>query len=494
MAPAATKAKNPAADNDAAILAALAKLGSKSVQDDSLIFQGTKFVLPEHFGGNVAPAITFLENWKKRQEESFGFTREFPYRPLDGAAAFERAMKRVFGTSGIGKAQETFFGRQPPRLISVATGPHTQLQVPWGQIEFSPLKATFYLGNIRTKEQGNIFQIAVEAPLLYRAQVEGFFQIVEEELRERSIYRGKAVIGCESPSFIDTAKIDPDKVVYSETVQTQLATNVWSLLRYSDSMRKNGIPLKRAFLVEGPYGTGKTLAGRLTAKEAVENGWTFILARPGKDDLTDVLQMAQLYSPAVIWYEDIDVIAKGESDTQISQLLDALDGVTAKGTEILAGFTTNFAGRIQKGVLRPGRLDAVIHIGPMDDAAIEKLCRITIPVERQGQVDYASVCKVFTSETWRLPSFVGECVKRAMSFSIARNRGQLGTINTDDLINAAIGLGDQVALMDAAAEGVKVPDLTKALGAVVAGGLNGARFMDEDDEFLRLELGNHTAA
>jgi transitional endoplasmic reticulum ATPase len=491
----ATKTKDPAAENEKAILATLARLGGKSVKDDDLIFEGSKFILPGHFGGNVGAAIKFLMDWQQRQDEMFAFSREFAYRPMDGAAAFERAMKRVFGTSGIGKAQYTMFGKKPPQMISVATGPKTQLQVPWGQIEFSPLAATFILGSQRNDEQGYIFSIAVQAPLRYRAQVEGFFKIVEEELRERSIYRGKAFMGAEDPSFLDTDKIDPSVVVYSGDVQTQLSVNMWSLLRHSDAMRRNGIPLKRAVLVEGPYGTGKTLAGRLTAKEAVENGWTFILARPGKDDLTEVLKMAQLYSPAVVWYEDIDVIAKGESDTQISQLLDALDGITAKGTEILAGFTTNFADKIQKGVLRPGRLDAVIHIGPLDDAGIEKLCRVTIPVERQGDINYTEVAQQFDSETWRLPSFVGECVKRAMSYSIARNSGELGVIDTEDLVHAAIGLGDQVALMDRANEGVKVPELNKALGSAVAAGLNGAKFYDRDeDDIITLRTNGYAPA
>ena len=143
----------------------------------------------------------------------------------------------------------------------------------------------------------------------------------------------------EEPTFLDLSKIDPNKVIYSEEVLTQLNTNLWSVLEHTDLMRSYGLPLKRAVLLEGPYGTGKTLAGTLTAKRAVENGWTFILVRPGQDDLFTALKTAQVYAPAVVWFEDIDGLAKGGTDEQISRLLDALDGAQTKGHAVVAGFT-----------------------------------------------------------------------------------------------------------------------------------------------------------
>ena len=39
-----------------------------------------------------------------------------------------------------------------------------------------------------------------------------------------------------------------------------------------------------------------------TGQVALENGWTFIQARPGVDDLSTVLQTAKLYQPAVVFF------------------------------------------------------------------------------------------------------------------------------------------------------------------------------------------------
>lgn len=495
--PSGTDSKKKIDTHREQILATLAALGSSSVTDDDLIFEGTKFVLPAHFGSGTSGAdrgIKYLQDWKNQQQETFTFQRTFAYRPWDGAAAFDRAMRRVFGTSGIGKAVESFFGSRPPQMVSITVGPGEQLQVPWGHIGFSPLDATFALGASQNSEQGLVFAVGVEAPLRYRKHIEGFFGIVEEELKLRSIYRGKAFMGTEDPVFMDTDAIDPNTVVYSGDVNTQLATNLWSLLRHSDAMRRNKIPLKRSVLLEGPYGTGKTMAGYLTAKEAVANGWTFILARPGKDDLADVLKMAQVYAPAVVWYEDMDVVARGNSTMQVSQLLDALDGIAAKGVDVVAGFTTNFADQIQKGALRPGRLDAVIHIGELDDAGVEKLCRVVIPADRQGEIDYTQVALAFDGAL-RLPAFVKEAIDRAMRYSIARNGGELDTIVTEDLVNAANGLRPQLELMLAANEGVRTSDVDKALKSLLTETVDGAELMDHyNDKIGKLVVSGNGAA
>jgi len=305
---------------------------------------------------------------------------------------------------------------------------------------------------------------------------------VAQELKDGSIYKGKAFTGGAEPLFLDLDNLPP--VVYSDEVLTHLDTNMWSLLRYSDTMRANRISLKRAVLVEGPYGTGKTLAGMLTAREAVAHGWTFILARPGKDDLFEVLQTAQLYAPAVVWYEDIDTIAQGSDDMQISRLLDALDGITNKGTEVLAGFTTNHVSKIQKGVLRPGRLDAVIHVGGLDRVGYEKLIRAVVPGDQlDPDVNFDVVAAAFDGF---LPAFAKEAISRAMAYSISRHRGELGVIATEDLVHAADGLRPQLQLMNDAVEGVSRPTVgstfAELVRAEVRDTVNATKFVDSDGD------------
>lgn len=462
-----------------AILATLAKLGGLTVGEDSLVFQGSKFILPAHMEGNIDSAIDFLMNHKRSMEKRHNFRREFSYRWQDGAAAFERAMKSLFGTSGIGGTIRSFFGDTPPEYRTVFVNSTESIQVPWNKIDFPSLDASFILDTAWSEDYGLIFQIHASAPRKYRKEIEALFQLVDQELRNHSIYRGKAIYGGTDGTFVDIDSLDPNKVVYSEATRRELEVNVWSLLRHTDSQRKNGLPLKRSVLVEGAYGTGKTLAGFLTAKVAVENGWTFILARPGRDDLSDVLRTAQLYSPAVVWCEDIDVTAKGDNDLQVSQLLDTLDGISAKGTDIIAGFTTNFPEKIQKGILRPGRLDAVIHFEGLDAAGYEKLVKVVVAPESLGDIDYPRVVEAFSG---LLPAFAREAIDRAKRYSISRNNGVLGTINTEDLIHAAEGLRPQLALMNDATEGVERNHLHKGLTQLVRSAMHETGIVDRSGD------------
>lgn len=455
--------------NRAAILAALDALGGLTVQEDSLLFEGTRIVLPEAMEGHVDDAITYLTDYQRMQEKTYSYTRVYPFRPYDGAAAFERTMKKIFGSTGIGQTiPPSFFSpEQPPEFRTIKVGVGKTAQVPWGEIAFSPLDATFHTGG-RMTEDGPCFVLMVEAPRKHRRRIEGFFDAVGRELAENSIYRGQAITGAtEDPDFLDVSTIDPSRVIYSEDVMTQLNANLWALLDHTETMRRLNIPLKRAVLVEGPYGTGKTLAGALTAQRAIANGWTYVLCRPGVDDLMTTLKTAQLYSPAVVWFEDVDTVGSTGDPLYISKLLDTLDSVTNKGAEVVAGFTTNHVDKLQKGLLRPGRIDTVIHIGELDAAGIEKLIKVVVPDDLlDSDIDYRKVTPAFSGY---VPAFAREAIDRAMRYSIARTGGTPDLVTTADLIGAAQGLRAQLHLMEAAQEGSNVPTIGQALTGLVEG-------------------------
>lgn len=466
------------------ILRTLDRLGGLTVQEDTLTFEGDRFVLPESMRGRVGDAVQYLRDWQEQQEETYSFSRTFPYRPWDGAAAFDRAMKRLFGSTGVGQAQVSFFGVRPPELRTIKISATDTIQVPWGEINFTPLEATFYTGATRDREMGIVFELTVQAPRKHRRRIEGFYKVIEDELREHSIYRGKAIDGSpEEPGFLDLSTVDASTVVYSADVMTQLGANLWSLLDHTALMRELRIPLKRAVLVEGPYGTGKTLAGALTAQRAVANGWTFVLARPGRDDLMTTLRTAQLYAPAVVWFEDIDTIGSGGTDMFVSKLLDALDGIAAKGVEVVAGFTTNHVDRIHKGLLRPGRIDTVIHIGELDAAGFERLVKVSVPAGNlDPAIDYAKVAQAMTGY---VPAFAREAIDRAMRYAIARSGGHLDKVTTADLVNAAQGLRAQHALMEDAPEATGATTVDSAIEKLLEDTLGRTRvFENQEDPFV----------
>lgn len=450
-----------------AALRALEALGGLTVQDDALVFEGEKFILPEMYEGRPQKAVEFLEDWIRQQTKKHEISKEFPFRPYDVAAAFERTLRLVFGTSGFGQSTMTIFGPQPPRLITVPISTTETIQVPWGKVSLPILDCVFTVGWQPNDEFGNIGLVTAEVPRKYRQHIEGFFVKLEEELRKNSIYKGKAIDGAEHPNFIST-KVDPKRVVYSDDVLLDAETHIWLALREPDRLKANGLPIKRQVLIEGPFGTGKTLLGLLTAQEAIAGGFTFIQVRPGKDNLFEALKTAQLYAPALVWFEDLDTKQQGDED-HISKLLDVLDGMEAKTGSVIACFTTNYVQKIQKGVMRPGRLDAVIHIGDLDASGFKKLVLAHIPTNLLGDIDWDAVTEAFAGFP---PAFNVEAINRAIRYMLNRTRGgQEEVIATSDLVSAAHGLRRQLELMNGAQEGANEPQVGELIVRDLSRGL-----------------------
>jgi transitional endoplasmic reticulum ATPase len=353
-------------------------------------------------------------------------------------------------------------------MVTVAVDVGKTAEVPWGTLTIPSLPNTqFSVGQMRDREYGILFALEAVGPRKDRHAINGVFNLVEDELRRESIYRGKAFDGQAKPEFVDAMAVDRSKIIYANGTEEQIVANVWSLMRHSDEMRRLGLPLKRAVLFEGPYGTGKTVGATITAQEAVANGWTFVYCRPGRDDISECMATARLYQPSVLFVEDVDVISDPETNgvDGVARLLDLFDGMTSKQTEILVVMTTNHPEKIHKGMVRPGRLDAVIHIGELDRGGIERMVHVLIsPENMAADIDFDAVSD---SMDGFLPAYVKEAVDRAQRYNLSRNGGRLTVIGTDDLVAAADGLRPQLELMNGAKESRTVDALSEAFGSVM---------------------------
>jgi transitional endoplasmic reticulum ATPase len=461
----------------------LAQLGGGAFKDEDIIFEGKKLIIPKQM--TLQETVDFIEKRIADEEKLTLYERTFNYRPMDGAYCTWKALSEHFGSvSHRSQTIKTLFGpkKAPPAMIDIPIGPGLIEQVPWGNFEVPFLPGLeLELGSKENDEYGELFHITGKGPKKYRYEVEGIFKLITTQLKEHSIYKGQAVTGKEMPDYLDLSGVDPAKVTYSDEVTAQLAANVWSLLNYSDQHREQGLPLKRAVLMHGQYGTGKTLAAMLTAQESVRNGWTFLYARPGKDDLHFVMQTARLYQPAVVFFEDMDIIADpndAEGD-DITELLDVFDGITAKGTEIICILTTNHVEKIHKGMTRPGRLDAIIEIGALDASGIERLVKSVVPEDQlDPNMDFEPIIEAMsdpeTHELDFMPAFVREACDRTRRYAITRNKGDMSSIilTTEDFVLAANGLRAHLDLMKGAKDLVE----REPLGAITK------RMMDDAAE------------
>lgn len=460
-------------------LAALAQLGGSTTSEDDILFEGQKFILPATLGGDLRQAIKLLERKHAEEEKEFAFAHQFKYRPLDGAVATGNVIKDLFGMT-LGKAIQTFFGEDPPKLIDVAVGVDETVQAPWGAMEVPGLPGlTLYLDSATDAELGQVFLLHGEGPRKYRFIIDGLFKAIEAELARNSIYRGKAITGQPKPNFLDLSSVNPATVVYSDDVLAQLTAEVWTPIRKADQLADLGEPGKRTVIFEGPYGTGKTLGAYLTALEAVEAGWTFLMVRPGRDDLESALATARMYQPAVIFTEDIDTQASEGSAEHMARMLDLFDGLDTKGLRLITVLTTNNVETLHPGMLRPGRLDAVISIAGLDLNGVRKLAHVVFGERKLAKdIDWD---KVFLANEGYTPAFIREGFGRVIRYQLAR--GDSSTVTTDDLVHAANGLRAQYDLMvNAAAPKDRDPSFKELVVGAVEEAASGLALVDSDDD------------
>lgn len=435
-----------------------------------------KITLPQ--GTTYSALMTILEAKRLEQETVSDFRRQFNYRPMDGAVATATVLRARYGLT-MGKAIRTMFGSHPPQILDVPIGPGGRtVQAPWGRIEIPVIDGgDIYLDEAEHRDYGTVFEILIRAKRMYAKEIEEFLVDVAEQLRNGSIYRGKAVAGADELTFIeDLDRFDSTQIVFADDVQNSLDVALFDPLRHPGAYRSEGIPLKRAVLLYGPYGTGKTSVGMMTAKEAIANGWTFIMARPGRDQIEDVLTTARLYSPAVVWVEDVDTDTVSSNPKAVSAMLDAFDGITAKAGEIVIALSTNHIHKLPAGMLRPGRLDYVLEIAGLDRSATEKLIRVVVAHGKLAEdVDFDSV---YAEMEGFLPAFVRATADRARSFAIHRMGGSTDyTLTTADLVGAARSLHPQLRLHQTAGDAPTLPTLDRVIQNLVTGGADGMRIV-----------------
>lgn len=462
-------AKQVARTQDALAKAALQQLaiiGGEMTRDEDITFDGRKFVFPEQYQGDLPGLSRFVARYVEGQEEEVLVDRRFDYRPMDGAHAVYHCLKEFFGYAQ-SKARMGMFGKEPPQEINIAVGYENgklqTLTVPWGDMVLPGVKnATLTITSTRDREKGDLLFLRTKCRRADKAIIDGFYEVVASYLAANSIYRGRAVNG--AMEFFDVEQIKPEMFVYTEDVWAQAETNILSPMRHAQALERHGLSPKRVVLLEGPFGTGKSGLGRTSAKVAVHNGWTAITARPGVDDPFAVMQTARLYQPALVFIEDVDTFSDSLDPNYVTKLLDQFDGFGTKDVRMLLVLTTNHADRIHKGMLRPGRLDAVIHIGNMDRPGVEKLTRLVVRDSLQDDVNFD---EVFEATDGFTPAYVKEAIERAVRYTIART-GDAGPIATMDLVHACNSLRAQQALQEAANDShEKLPPLDQMFRQMV---------------------------
>ena len=394
---------------------------------------GDKLIIPEKM--KLGDAAQVIKRAMEAEEMVVQVMEDFNCFVYEGAYALKLALEELYGWVDIQPTPD-FFGDIPPALVGVKINEAgTTVQVPWGRFLCPVIpKADGFLQSGVDKGPREIgmrhFRLNGEIKQKYSGVFKELCECVRKHLKTSSIYKGKAIsikfidpntgmpYPMPEPKFIKLDNVDRAQLIFPDDVEAAVRTNLFTPIEHTEAVRAAGIPLKRGILLAGNFGTGKTLAAYVAAKLAVDHGHTFIYAE-SIEEFHQVMEFARLYSEggkiAIVFCEDIDKLLKGERSISMDQVLNILDGVDGKRFEVMSVFTTNDVEQVHQAAVRPGRIDAIIHVQRPDSVAVQRLVRLYAGTRLPEAEDLSEVGLTLEGN---IPAVIREVVERGKLFQI----------------------------------------------------------------------------
>ncbi|KAH6906401.1 AAA family ATPase [Coprinopsis sp. MPI-PUGE-AT-0042] len=198
------------------------------------------------------------------------------------------------------------------------------------------------------------------------------------------------------PSAMRSLFVDSPPVRWAEiggqadTIQKLREAVEWPLL-HPEAFKRLGAKPPKGVLLYGPPGCSKTVLARACA---TESGVNFVAVKGpellnkfvGESEraVREVFRKARAASPSIIFFDEIDALAtsRTSSDTGgsshegvLTSLLNEMGGVQELvGVTVVAA--TNRPDVIDSALMRPGRLDRILYVGPPDLASREEIFKI----------------------------------------------------------------------------------------------------------------------
>ena len=191
--------------------------------------------------------------------------------------------------------------------------------------------------------------------------------------------------------MVEVPNISWDDVGGLDAARDQLREGVELPLKHPEAFKRLGIRAAKGFLLYGPPGTGKTLLAKAVARESEAN----FIATKSSDLLSkwygeSEQQIARLFArarqvaPTVIFLDEIDSLVpargSGMGEPQVTErvvntILSEMDGLEELNNVVLIG-ATNRPNLIDPALLRPGRFDELIYVGPPDSNGRAQILKI----------------------------------------------------------------------------------------------------------------------
>lgn len=269
--------------------------------------------------------------------------------------------------------------------------------------------------------------------------------ILIDSIKSTSNAMFKVLKNGENITFDDVAGIDEIKKEVQFAVDT---------LKSHKELVKAGGRLVKGIILEGPPGTGKTLIAKAIAGEAKvpfisTSGSDFIemFVGLGAARVRGLWELAKLNAPCVVFIDEIDAVGKRrnsgtgggaemESNQTLNALLQRMDGLDSE-TGILVIGATNMIDNLDPALLRAGRFDKKIYVGPpKSKKSRDEVIKVHLRGKKlENEQDFDRISKLMFGLSG---AEIENCLNEAVMVSI--QRGGHGVLSYEDVDNASTKL------------------------------------------------------
>lgn len=206
-----------------------------------------------------------------------------------------------------------------------------------------------------------------------------------------------------------------------------------------------------SLLFYGPAGCGKTYFAEKIAEEVGINFMKIVpddlastLVHGTQEKIGEVFRKAERKAPTLIFFDEFDAMVpqrtnddRNYQNGETNEFLCMLNNAAEKGIYVLAA--TNHPERIDKAVLRTGRIDEMIYVDMPDDKARESLFRLALSkLPTAEDIDFSRLADMTNGYNCSDISYIVKLASRKMFNASIKEKDKPYKVITQTLLEESI--------------------------------------------------------